>query len=119
MSVKIFGREPAAVVGVLEALFAVALSFNALHLTSESVALWMAAVTAALGVYTAYVTRDTMLGVAVGFAKAALALAVGYGLSLSADQTSALLATVTVVFGFFQRTQTSPVANPSFATVTP
>ncbi len=115
MSVKIFGREPAAVVGLIEALLALVLAFNLVgELSPERVAAIVAAVTAALGFYTAYVTEDTVLGATVGLVKAVLTLAVGFGLALTTEQTGALIALVTVMTGLFQRTQTSPLAEPTW-----
>lgn len=110
---KVFGREPAALVGVVEAALALLVVFG-LGLT-EDVALGIVAVVqAALGVYLAYVTKDTLLGVAVGLAKACLTLAVLLGLSLTTAQSAAVVAFVAVLVGFFQRTQTYPLAHPSF-----
>lgn len=111
---RLFGREPAFWVGLIEAGLALLLSLNLFGLTHELVSLVMAAVVAGLGVFTAWVTRDTLLGVGVGFAKAVLALAAGYGFSLSTDQTAAVIALLTIALGSFQRTQTQPLATPTF-----
>src|SRR4051794_5556686 len=85
----------------------------AFGLTAEQISLIVAVVTAALGFYTAWVTKDTLLGVTIGLIKSALALAVGFGLDLSSDQTAAVIALATAVLGLFQRTQTSPLPTPS------
>jgi hypothetical protein len=113
---RVFGRYPAFWVGLIEAILAMALSWNQLgfHLNSERVALIMAAVTAGAGVYTAWVTKGTMLAVGVGFAKAILALAAGYGLALTADQTSSAIALLTLLLASFNHTQTSPLVKPTF-----
>lgn len=117
-SVKIFGREPALVVSLIEAGLALLVSFGVLAglgiRGQEELALVMAVVTSGLGVYLAYVTRDTLLGVVVGFVKAALALAAVYGLELTVEQTGSLIAFITVAIGAWQRTQTGPAAVPSF-----
>lgn len=105
---RITGREPAAVVGLIEAAIALAVAFG-LGWSPEQVALTMAAVTAAGGVYVAWATRDTLLGAVVGLTKAVLALAIGFGLHIGPEQTAAIVAFVTVLGGFFNRTQTSPV----------
>jgi hypothetical protein len=107
MRVKIFGHEPAAIVGVVEAFLALLLALNVVGLTGNTAALIMAAVTAAMGLATAAMTRDRLLSAVVGFAKAALALAIGYGLPLTDVQTSAAIGFVTVVAGLFLRTQTA------------
>lgn len=116
MSVKLFGREPAFYVGLVEAVLALLLSFNGLGLTVETSAVIVAFVTAALGFYTAYVTKDTLLGVGTGLAKATVALFVAFGLHLSENQTAAIVALAVFALGAFQRTQTSPEAVPSFRT---
>lgn len=111
---KIFGREPSALVGVIEAGLAMLLTLNVFSLDHEQVALIMAAVVAVLGLYTAYATSQTLLGAIVGAAKAVIALAVGFGFEFSADKTAALIALVTVLAGFFQRTQAAPVVHGNF-----
>jgi hypothetical protein len=110
-------REPAFYVGLFEAVLAVLLSFGLFGLTGEKVSLIMAVVVAGLGFYTAWATRDTLLGVGVGLSKAVLALGIGYGLMLTDAQTGALIAVVTVALGAFNRTQTSPLAVGSFKAV--
>ena len=111
---KIFGREPAAFIGLISGLLSLLLSLNLLGLTNESVGLLMAVVTAAFGVYTAWKTKDTMLGVIVGFVNATFAMVAGFGFELSPDTTAAAIAIVTVLVGFFQRTQTTPLVQGSF-----
>jgi len=111
---RILGREPAAWSGLIQALLALALSLNLFALTSETVALIMAVVNAAFGVYLAWVTANTMLGVIVGLTEAVFALVAGYGYELSTATTAAAIAVVTVLVGFFQRTQTTPLPDPSF-----
>lgn len=116
---KIFGREPAVIVGTIEAALVLVLSFGLFNLSQETVGLIMAVVIAAFGLYTAYVTSETLLAAALSFIKAALALATVYGFTLTDAQMGALLAFVSVVFALFQRTQTSPLPEPSFQTIAP
>lgn len=119
-NVLILGREPAAFVGLIEAVLATLMAF-AIGISQDTFGPIMAVVTAAFGVYTAWATKDTLLGVVVGFVKAVLVLAAVYGLTLTDAQTGAVTALVTVVLGFYQRTQTSPISTaPSIpAGVTP
>lgn len=112
---KIFGREPAAIVSIIEAVLAMALSFGLFSLNQDRVGAIVAAVVALFGLLTAYLTKDTLLGVAVGFAKAVLVLGATYGLNLTIEQNGALLALITVVVGFWQRTQTSPLETPTWS----
>lgn len=112
---KLFGREPAAWVGLIEAGLALLVALSIVNVTNEQTALIMAAVVAVFGVVTAYLTKDTMLGVLVGLTKAVIALAVGFGANLSPELTATIIAFVTVFIGFFQRTQTSPAPEPGFS----
>lgn len=116
---KIFGREPAVLTGTIEAALVLALSFGLFSLSQDTIGLIMAVVTAALGLYTAYVTDETLLSGVLGLIKAGLALSAVYGFSLTVEQTGALLAFVSVAFALFQRTQVSPLAQPSFKTIAP
>lgn len=111
---KLFGREPAAWVGLIEAALALTVAAGLINITNEQTALVMAAVVAVFGVITAYLTKDTMLGVLVGLTKAVIALAIGFGFSLSPETTATIIAFVVAFVGFFQRTQTAPAEQPSF-----
>lgn len=106
----IFGREPAAIVALIEGALALAVTFG-LDLTSEQIGLTVAVVTAVFGVFTAYATTETLLGAVTGLIKAVAAVAIGFGAHLAPEQTGALVAFVTVVFGLYQRTQTAPAGE--------
>lgn len=114
---KIFGREPAAIVGLIEAVLTSLLAFGLLGWaglnTAEAVGTVMALVSALLGGYVAYVTKDAILGYVLATVKAGISLGAVYGLDLSLEQSAAVIALTSVVVGFFQRTQTSPSAVPS------
>lgn len=107
-------REPAALLGLVSGVLALLLSLDQFGLTNEKVGLIMGVATALAGIYTAYVTNATMLGVIVGAVNAAFALVAGYGFELSPDTTAAAIAIVTVVVGFFQRTQVTPLPAGNF-----
>lgn len=111
-SFKIFGREPAAVVGVIEALLAMLLTFGLFDLDQNRVAVIVATVSALFGLLAAWATKDTLLAALVGFAKAALVLAAAYGLSLTDAQTAAVITTITIVGGFYLRAKTAAVTTP-------
>jgi uncharacterized membrane protein len=108
----VFGREPAVAAGAVEAVTALVL--NLLGVRAEIIGSSIAVEAAILAVYVAYVTRDTLLGVLIGLVKALVALSVGFGLHLSDENTALLIAAVTGVVSFFQRTQTAPAAQASF-----
>ncbi|CAN7197957.1 hypothetical protein [Knoellia sp. LjRoot47] len=109
--VTIFGREPAMVVGFIEALLALALSFAA-FISGEQAALVMAVVSAAAGFYVGYATKDVGLARVIGLIKAVVALAAGFGFAMSDSQQGALMAAVAVGFSLINRDRTSPVADP-------
>lgn len=111
-NVSIFGREPAFYVGLVEAVLVMALSFNFLGLTADTIAVIMAVVTGLLGFYTAYVTRQTLLGVGTGLAKSLVALGVAFGLHVTENQQAAIIALAVFILGAYQRTQATPVPKP-------
>lgn len=104
----IFGREPAVVVGLIEAVLAVLLSFG-LGITQDSYGPWVAVVVAVGGIVTALGTKDTLLGAVVAALKAGIVLVAVYGVTLTDQQTASLVSFVPVVFMLWQRTQTSPL----------
>ena len=111
-ALTIFGREPAAWVGLIEAMLVILLAFG-VGVTQDTFGPILAVVVAAFGVYTAWATKDTALGAIVGLVKSSLVLATVYGLTLTDGQTAALITATTVAVSFFQRTQTSPEVSPT------
>lgn len=109
---KILGREPAALVGVVESVLAVLLTFGVLGLDQAEAGVIMAAVVAVLGLVTAWATKDTLLSALSGAAKAVLVLAATFGLPLTDNQTGAVVAAITVLGGFWLRQNTSAVETP-------
>lgn len=105
----IFGREPAAIVAVIQAAL-YALGLFVADLTDPLQLGIIAVVAAALDLIVAWKTRDKALGVALTLLKAVLALAVMLGAPLSEVQIAGLLAFAGAALSLFQRTQTSPVA---------
>lgn len=102
---KLFGREPAFWVGLVEAVLALLLAWNALGLNPEQSAAILAVVTAAFGFFTAYRTRQTLLAIGVGLAKSILILFTAFGLEFSENQTAALMALIAFVLGAYNRDQ--------------
>jgi uncharacterized membrane protein YgaE (UPF0421/DUF939 family) len=106
---KIFGQEPAAFVGVVQAVLTMLLSFGVLGLTPETNGVILAAVSASLGLVAAYATRTTLYTALLGFVQAVLVLAVTFGLRLDDMQQGAILSTLAVVAGLYLRDKTSSV----------
>ncbi len=112
---RIFGREPAALIAALQAAVGLLVVLDVLDWSTDQVSLVMAAAAAVLGVLAAAATRDTMLGYVIAAVNAFAALIVGFGFDLSADVTAGIIALITVLSGYFQRTQTSPAPALSLA----
>jgi hypothetical protein len=117
MNVRIFGREPVVVSNFIEGLLAMALAFKILNPigidTAEEMAVIMAVVSSGLGLYVAYVTKDTLLGAMQGFVKATIVLFAAFGYNLTSEQTGALLGIVVLGAAIWHRTQTGPAIVPS------
>jgi hypothetical protein len=107
--VKIFGREPATVLALFAIVVKLAAAFG--WDASTDVQAWVnAAAAAALGVILAIVAKDGIGAAVIGFAQAALALAVGLGLDWTSEKQAVVLTAVTIVVGMWDRTQvTAPV----------
>ena len=105
---KILGKEPAFFVGVVEALLALLLTFGIPGLTQDNAGVIVAAVNALLGLVVAYATRTTLFSALVGFAKAALVLAVTFGAPLTDAQTGAAMALIVLLASGYLRDRTSP-----------
>jgi hypothetical protein len=108
--VKIFGREPSAIVGLAAVVvqFLSAFVFNVSMDTQTAVNVVVAAV---VGLIVAFMVKDGVIAGITGLASAGLALALNLGLDLSTDKQAAYMALITVGAQFFVRTQvTAPVS---------
>lgn len=111
---KIFGREPAIWLGLLQGVLGAALALNVLHLSAENSTLAQAASGAVFALAAAYLTKQVNLAVVVGAVQSVLALLVGFGLDLSPDQTASLIAGVQLALAGFLRQNTEPAHEPGF-----
>lgn len=113
----IFGREPAVIGGLVEATLALLVSFGMLNFIgidgAQGEAVVMAVVFAAIGLYVAIVTKDTLLGALLAVLKAGIALLAFYHYDLSQNQIATLLAIVPVILMFIHRQATEPDPEPS------
>lgn len=116
---KIFGREPAAWVGAVEALLGLLVAFSVLNLTSEQTGLIVGAVSALLALVVAVYTSDAWGSAFVQLLKAALALGAGFGLQVSEQQTGAIIAATSVFLSLILRQQVSPVDRRTQETIQP
>lgn len=115
---SLFG-EPVAIVGAVQALLVMLISFDklgGLGLHSQGdVALVVVVLNAAAALYLAYTTHQTLLAPVIELFKAMVALGVIYGFNLTTEQTGLVIAFMTAMFALGHRTQTSPLAKGNFA----
>lgn len=118
---KIFGREPAAWLGLVAILIKLFSAF--VIAVGPDVQAWInAAAAAAMGLAVAYLTKDGVIAAILGFAQSAIALAVGLGAGLDTTEQALLLSALSMAIAGYDRTQvTAPVpANAAKPTaVTP
>ncbi|MFE9461726.1 hypothetical protein [Streptomyces californicus] len=115
---KIFGREPAVLLGLVAVLAKLVAAFG-VEVSGEQQAVINAAAAAAVGVALAVMASDGVGAALLGFIQAAIALAVGFGLDWSAEQQAVVLSVAAAVVAMWDRTQvTAPVAASPPRTVT-
>jgi hypothetical protein len=94
---KIFGREPVYLLAVAAIVLKLAAAFG-LNVSADQQAVINAGLAAAVGVASAIVLKTGAAGAAIlQFAQAALALFVGFGLDLSANQQSLIMSGIAAV----------------------
>lgn len=102
---KIFGREPAAVIAAVGSIITVAAALNMPWLSAGQAAALTAVVAAVILVVT---TRPVAPGLVTGVVAAGAALFTEYGLHFSDALVGALTAAVLAVFALITREQVSP-----------
>ncbi|GAA0554738.1 MULTISPECIES: hypothetical protein [Streptomyces] len=106
---KILGREPAMLLGLVAVLVKMAAAFG-LDVSGEQQAVVNAVAAALVGLILAVMAHDGVSAAVLGFVQATLALAVGFGLDWSADRQAVVLSVAAAVVAMFDRTQvTAPV----------
>jgi hypothetical protein len=101
---KIFGREPALWAGLIN-VGVYLLGATVLHLDKTKEAVVIAVAAAVLGVLVAISTHDGVSAAILGFIKAVIALALGFGLKISADNSAVILSVLATFSAMFVRTQ--------------
>jgi hypothetical protein len=105
---RIFGREPALILGALSAGLSLLVTLGA-DLTAEQAGAIVAVVSAAFAVVTAAVTRPIAPAAFTGFVAAAAALLMAYGLEVSTEAVGATNAAVLAALALLTRGQVSPI----------
>lgn len=118
---KIFGREPAAILALVAVAIKLLAAFG-VGLTTDQQAVLNAVAAAVVGLVVAVVAHDALAAPVYGLIQAALALAVGFGLHWSADQQAVVLSFVQAAIAMFLRgqiTAPAPAAGPKLVPVAP
>lgn len=103
-TVLIFGREPAAILGLVAATIQAASAFL-FHLSTNQQASLNTAASGVLALVVAFMVHDGIVAALTGAFQALVAAAVGFGLDWSADQQTAFMIFVVAVATAFVRTQ--------------
>jgi hypothetical protein len=101
---KIFGREPALWAGLINVAVYI-LGATVFHLSRNQEAVVIAVAAAVLGILVALSTHDGVSAAILGFVKAVIALALGFGIKLNADDTALILSVLATFSAMFVRTQ--------------
>lgn len=102
---RIFGRDPLQVLALLYAVISI-VSMFAFHLSADQQGVLQAALAAGFGLLGWATTgADGHLAAVTGFAKAVLAVGLGFGLKMAPDQQAEIMSFVAVAAAFFLRTQ--------------
>jgi hypothetical protein len=109
---KIFGREPALLLGFAAAALKLLTAFG-LDVSEAQQTLVNTVLAAGVGVWLAIVARDGALGAALmQFAQAVMALFVGFGLDWGSEKQATVMATIAALLALWERTQvTAPVPS--------
>ncbi len=101
---RLFNREPAL---ILTAVATAIRMFSAfvIHLTDDQQTWLNAFVAAAFGLIVAFIVHDGQVAGILGFVHAILALGVGFGWNLSADNQALIMSFVGAILAAFIRTQ--------------
>ena len=105
---KIFGREPALWMGLIQGVIAMLIAADVVDWTADQTTWVLAAIAAGFAVLTAWMTGETWMSLLVGFASAVVAMALGFGVELSPDLQASIVGLVAVFAAFYTRTQTTP-----------
>lgn len=108
---KIFGGEPAWLLGGLQALLAALVAWDVFDLTQDQAGVILTVAGALIGLITAFATRDTLVAAGVGLVNALVAAVAAWGFTFSQDQIAAVVGIVSVLLAAWQRKSTEPLEN--------
>lgn len=108
MQVKLFGREPAVWLYVINAVVAFLVTLPAIGLTEESAGWVMTIATGAVALLVAMLTRPFVVSALTGALTTIFAGLASFGLPLTEQQTGAFVFLVSAVLGLLLRSNVSP-----------
>lgn len=114
---KIFGREPAVVLGIVSAALSLAVTFN-VGLTTEQAGAIVAVISGVFAAITAALTRPIAPSAFTGLVTVVVALLAAFHFNVAPETVGSLNALVVAVLVFLTRGQVSP-ANPTAPANTP
>ena len=111
--VRLFGREPAVILAFVAGMISL-VSALVVPLSPLQQAALNGAAFAIAGLVTAWIVRsDRLLPAVVGLAEAGFAVALAFGVEVSAEVQSAVVGFVGVAFAMFVRTQVTAPFGPN------
>lgn len=111
MPLRIFGREPAVILGIVSATLSLLVTFN-VGLSSEQAGAIVAVISGLFAAITAALTRPVTPSAFTGLVSVVVALLATYHFNVAPETVGALNALVVAVLVFLTRGQVSP-ASPS------
>lgn len=112
MKIRVFGREPTLVIGVIASVLSVLVTFNLDWLTAKQAALIVVVLNATLGTVNAVAVRPVAPAAITYLIGAIAALATAYGFAVNESTVGAVNSAVIAVLMFLTRGQVTPAADP-------
>ncbi|MEV0151578.1 MULTISPECIES: hypothetical protein [unclassified Nonomuraea] len=105
---KIFGREPAAILYALQAVLAVLVAFGVFGLTDESAAWVLTIGNGVMALIVAVVTRPFVVSALTGAVQTILTAAIAFGLPVTEAQMGSIIAALSIILGLTLRPNVAP-----------
>lgn len=112
MKIRLFGREPTLVIGVIASVLSVLVTFNLNGLSAEQAALIVVALNAVLGAVNALAVRPIPPAAVTYLIASVAALATAYGFTVGESTVGAVNSAVIAILMFLTRGQVTPAADP-------
>ncbi len=113
---RIFGREPALIIGVIVAVISLLGTLGYSFLSADQAGLWIAVVNGVAAAIMAWTVRPMSPAVYTYAVGVIVALATGYGLTFTPEQVAAVNGLLIGILTLVTRNQVSPIPTPVTAT---